>query len=232
VRATVGNTRDHRANDPVYIEWQKQYQAEQAAAQAADPETQFRRMADAQAHATRELILTGYITDELLPGVTRINGRKVLEEPAIRNFKWFADNTPTFKKYMCDVFLSAAERSDLAPIAPNYTALHNLMLAYAAYPDEPVEVVPVVVGTRTPSEIAAEKYKARMTEIVVHDPIDNKGYTEFDLERCDSAKERRLRRLMEGKIGNNRYDEYLEIKDIQQQQESDRVRRAERGEEN
>ena len=111
-----------------------------------------------------------------------------------------------------DVY-AALKRNDLAPTANNFGTLHRLLLQYGAYPDEPVQVVtpaPVEeVETRTPSEIAEAKYKARMTEIVVYDPIDNKGYTEFDLEnKVDAKTERRLRRLMEGKIGNNNYDTY------------------------
>jgi cysteine synthase len=61
-------------------------------------------------------------------------------------------------------------------------------------------------------------YRERLTKIVVYDPIDNKPYTEFDLEQCDSRTELRLRRLMEGRIGSSTYDTYMEIQDIKQQQ--------------
>ena len=84
-----------------------------------------------------------------------------------------------------------------------------------------------MIDTRTPSEIAEAKYKSRMTEIVVYDPNTNIGYTEFDLEnKVDSKTELRLRRLMEGRIGNNLYDVYLEIKDIQAQQAAEKARKA------
>jgi hypothetical protein len=230
----MNRARDRREGTPAYEEWkasrqleieeeQRQREAAQAEADAQNPELQFKRSMDAEAQAIRELILTGYVPDSILPGVTRIGGRKVLEEPAIRNWKYFAESTASFHYYMARPLLNAAERSDLAPVAPNYLALHNLMLQYSAYPEPPAQ--PVVTETQmvqepqqvlTPSEIAEAKYKARMTDIVVYDPIDNKGYTEFDLEnKVDSKTELRLRRLIEGKIGNEHYAEYMNRKDWQ-----------------
>ena len=79
----------------------------------------------------------------------------------------------------------------------------------------------------SPTEQAEAKYKARMTEIVVYDPLTNAGYTEFDLEnKVDSKTELRLRRLMEGNIGNERYTEYMNRKDWQAKQ-AEQVARGE-----
>jgi cytosine/adenosine deaminase-related metal-dependent hydrolase len=52
------SARDHHANDPDYIQWQKEYEAEQKAAQAADPEFQFKQAANAAAEANRHGVLT------------------------------------------------------------------------------------------------------------------------------------------------------------------------------
>ena len=121
-------------------------------------------------------------------------------------------------------------RNGLSPAnIGSYTIAHSILKLWNCYVDEvaPVEVAPVAIDTRTPSEIAEAKYKSRMTEIVVYDPNTNIGYTEFDLEnKVDSKTELRLRRLMEGRIGNNLYDVYLEIKDIQAQQAAEKARKA------
>lgn len=235
-------TRNRRVNDPTFLEYladqakeQAAIKAEQdalaAAADAADPMKAFQKASDAEAEATLNIIRTAYIPESLL-AVERLNGRVIAnEQAAISNWKYFAANTPSFKpEYMGRPLLDAAERSQIIPTAPAYTKLHELMLAFSAYvePEQAVAPPPVEeVETRTPSEIAEAKYKARMTEIVVYDPIDNKGYTEFDLEnKVDAKTERRLRRLMEGKIGNNNYDTFIEIKDAQFRRDQDIAARA------
>jgi hypothetical protein len=91
-------------------------------------------------------------------------------------------------------------------------------------PLPPVVVEPAVV---IPSEAAEQKYKARVTEIVVYDPLTNIGYSEFDLEHnVDAQTELRLRRLMEGNIGNERYQEYMKRQDEKARQASETNRIA------
>lgn len=81
--------------------------------------------------------------------------------------------------------------------------------------------------TMTPTEISEAKYKARLTEIVVYDPLTNIGYSEFDLEhKVDSKTELRLRRLMEGNIGDERYTEYMNRQDYKAQQAAETNRIA------
>ncbi len=231
----MNRARDHRTNDPTFIEWQKEYQAEQEAAkavvEAADPVLQAQRALDAEALAVQELLRTGYVPDSMLPGVERMNGRVIANEAAaIRNWKYFADTCPTFQHWMADALLSAAERSDLAPIAPNYLALHNLMLEYGAYPEPPAvtETAPITEEPmHTPSELAVLKHQDYMTKIV---GVDETGreWTDEAIDRELSAKDGlRLRRLFEsGTRGDSRLLIYREIQDIKAQQEAERERLA------
>jgi hypothetical protein len=207
----------------------------QTAAEAADPILSFQKVSDAEAQAALETIRTGYIPDSMLPGVERMNGRVIANEnAAIQNFKYFADTTPSFQLWMGYPLLNAAERSDLAPIASNYTALHNLMLVYSAYPDEPAQVAASASAVEepaqqvlTPSQQAERNYIKRRTDLVVHDPVTGRNFTEFDLEHeVDSKTELRLRRLMEGRIGNERYTEFLNIKDWQAKQQAETAAKA------
>jgi hypothetical protein len=101
MKATVRATRDRRANDPDFLQWQKEYQAEQDAATAeagdADPVAKAQKAMDAEAQAVLEIIRTGYIPDSLLSGVERINGRVLAnEKAAISNWKYSRTHAQRF----------------------------------------------------------------------------------------------------------------------------------------
>jgi hypothetical protein len=230
----VIHTRDRRVNDPTYIEWQRAYQAEQDAATAAaldaDPVAKAERSMDVEAQAIRQTILTGYIPESLLPGIARMNGCPIGNEKAvIQNFKFFAATNPSFKRWMGYPLLEAAERSDIAPIAPNYTALHNLMLAYSAYPDEPVQPVTqpeVTEAPMSPSDRAIVEHQNYCEEIIGHDE-SGKAWTMQMVDALPSKEMLRLLRLFEsGHRGSNLLTTYREMLDIKQQQEAERARIA------
>jgi hypothetical protein len=228
--------RDHRSG-PAFEAWKIERQAEidaekaaQDAAAANDPVAIYAATANAEAQAIRELVLTVYVPDSILPGVERIGGMKVIEEPAIRNWKHFADTCSTFQRWMARPLLDAAERSDIAPIASNYLALHNLMLQYSAYPEPPAQ--PVVTETQvevpvlTPSEQAVIDHQRYLEEIVGIDELGTQ-YTEAMLDELPSKQALRLRRLFEsGHRGSNLLTVRREILDIKQVQDAERERIA------
>ena len=157
---------------------------------------------------------------DFLKGYGAVNTSENLSEAqAQRDMDSFLQTT-CFRKSNLNARLIIKTLNDagLMPFEENLHTVDAFLRSTNAYP-EPT--------TMTPSEIAEAKYKARMTEIVVFDPLDNRGYTEFDLEHCDSSKERRLRRLMEGRIGNDKYDEYLERRNIQHALDLARAKAAE-----
>lgn len=219
-------TRDRRVNDPIYLQYLDDLAKEQAAIKAeqdalADqtPEAMYERAADAEAQTILELLRTGYVPESVLP-VERINGRSVVQSAKINNFKWFAENEPNFERWMAEQLIDCAFRNDIVPVAPNYKKLHELMLQCSAYeePAQPVAQPEVEKPEQvlTPSQLAEQHYMQRRTNIVVHDPVSGKDFTEYDLEHnVDSKTELRLRRLMEGRIGNEQYDEFLSRKDWQ-----------------
>jgi hypothetical protein len=231
----VIRARDHRSG-PAYDQYLLDRQAEIAAEQAAaaqTPEAQFKSAID-ELHATeREAVLNSPISDENLSKFGVIDRSAFTEaqvESAMEAFKSTSDyvRSPANAKVLVNFIV----RNKLSPgVFNSYMLAHKVLQLWAAYPDattpEPTaDPVPApAVDPRTPSEIAAAKYRVRMSKIVVYDPIDNKPYTEFDLEQCDSKTELRLRRLMEGRIGSSTYDTYMEIQDIKAQQAAELARK-------
>jgi hypothetical protein len=234
-------TRDENRG-PAYADWvaeravevseEQGLQAEaQAATEAADPVKAFQKASDAEAQAVLEIIRTGYIPHSILPGVERMNGRMIANEAAaIRNFKYFAESTASFQYWMGRPLLDAAERSDLSPIAPNYLALHNLMLQYGAYPEPPAqEVAPALVEeqpTLTRSEQAIHDHDAYVNAVVGTDEL-GRQYTEAMLDELPSKQALHLRRLFEsGHRGSNLLTLRREILDTKQIQDAERARIA------
>jgi len=240
--------RDVRTNDRAYQEWQAARaleveqengaaQAAQAALDAANPVKTFQQASNAEAQAVLETIRTGFVPESILP-VERLNGRMIVnEQAAINNFKYFAESTASFHYYMADALLSAAERSQIIPTAPAYTALHNLMLQFGAYPEPPAQPAveqPVAVAEevvmRMPSEIAEARRYDFFHKVVVTDPRPEKygtKYAEADLRRLPATEERFLRRYAEkGHSGSAAYDEYLEVKDKQSARDAEIAQRG------
>jgi hypothetical protein len=243
MRATTGNARDHRSNDPIYLEYladlakeQAAIKAEQdalaAADEAADPELQFKRAADAEAQTVLELLKTGFVPESILP-IERLNGRVIANEQAmINNWRFFAENTPSFKPdYMGRPLLDAAFRSQIIPTAPAYTALHNLMLQYGAYPEPPAQPVVTETVVEVPpvlsrSEQAVIDHQRYCDEIIGHDE-SGKGWTMQEVDALPSKEMLRLLRLFEqGHRGSNLLTIRREILDLKQQQDAERERIA------
>lgn len=223
----MNRARDHRSG-PAYEQWlidrQKEIEAE--------PEFQFRQAANAEAEANRKGVLTTRMNEAYLSKFGTVVHPPFSEDQvpfAIEHFQ--AESDYVKSRGNAAVLVDFIERNNLSPAnIGSYQIAHAILKLWAAYPDEvaPIEAAPVVVDTRTPSEIAEAKYKARMTDIVVYDPFTKIGYTAFDLEnKVDSRTELRLRRLMEGKHGNNLYDAYMEIQDIKHRQAAELAQKAE-----
>lgn len=131
-----------RQLSPAYQDFLKERQAEldeekrqSDAAQAADPTVQAQSAMNSLALAEREAVLNVPLSEEYLLG-ERLNGR---EMPANypRVLRAWADATPSFKRYMGDVLLSTFLLNDLTPTAENFTRVHEMLISYSAYPDEP-----------------------------------------------------------------------------------------------
>jgi len=234
------SARNRREGDPDFLEWQRSYQAEQdaakaaadaaqAAVEAADPVLAFQKASNAEAQAIRELILTGYVPESILP-VERIGGRRIVESAKISNFKWFADNTQTFERWMAGQLIDVAFRSDIAPVAANYLALHNLMLSFSAYiepVEQPAVTEPEVVEpVLSRSEQMVIAHHAYVNDVV---GVDEAGreWREVELDQLPAKDALRLRRLFEkGHRGSSLLDTYHEIKDIQQARDVEIARRG------
>jgi hypothetical protein len=224
-------SRDNREGTPAYEQWKVERAAEIAAEQAADPEFQFKQAANAEAEANRRGVLTMPMNEEYLKTFgTVVHPPFDESKVAFIMDKFKNEYDYVSSRGNAHVLVDFLDRNNLSPASlESFKLAHAILKLWNCYEDTvaPVEVAPVVVDTRTPSEIAEEKYKTRMTEIVVYDPHTNIGYTEFDLEnKVDSKTELRLRRLMEGKIGNELYTEYMNRKNWQAARDAEIARLA------
>lgn len=221
----MNRSRDNNRG-PAYDQWvidraaevaeeQRQQAEAQAAADAADPVLAFQKASDAEAQAIRELILTGYVPESVLP-VERIRGRQVNESAKISNWKHFATTCPTFQRWMAEQLIDTAFRSDIAPIAPAYLALHNLMLQYGVYVEPVQEVAPAVEEPAQQVLTPSEQFKVNQVKLdTVIGIVDGVEITERYLNSLPSRQELIIRRKLEkGHSGDSNFDEYLERRDV------------------
>jgi len=232
-------TRNRRVNDPAFLEYladqakeQAAIKAEQDALAAQDPTVMYQQAVNTEAEAVLKILRTAYIPESLLP-IERLNGRVIGNTDAmIRNWQFFAANTPSFKaKYMGRPLLDAAERAQIIPTAPAYTALHELLLQYGAYPEPPAQPVVTETVVEVPpvlsrSEQAVIDHQRYCDEIIGHDE-SGKGWTMQMVDALPSKEMLRLLRLFEqGHRGSNLLTIRREILDLKQQQDAERERIA------
>jgi hypothetical protein len=225
------SARDHHANDPDYIQWQKEYEAEQKAAQAADPEFQFKQAANAEAEAKRKGVLTTPLNEAYLATFGTIV-RPPYDESKV---EYFMDRFKNESDYVRSrgnaiVLVDFLDRNNLSPASlESFKLAHAILKLWAAYPDE---VTPVEVEQQPAQSVLSRSDQAivehqNYIELIVGTDEYGKSWTAAELDRLPAKDELRLRRLFEkGHRGSNLYDVYREIKDIQQQQEVERNRIA------
>jgi hypothetical protein len=225
------SARDHHANDPDYIQWQKEYEAEQKAAQAADPEFQFKQAANAAAEANRHGVLTMPMNEAYLATFGTIV-RPPFDESKVA---YFMDRFKNEFDYVSSrgnarVLVEFIERNNLSPASlESFKLAHAILKLWRCYPDEfaPVVEEQPAQPVLSRSEQAIVDHQNYIERIVGTDEY-GKSWTDEMIDRELNAKDGlRLRRLFEkGHRGSNLYDVYREIKDIQQQQEAERNRIA------
>jgi hypothetical protein len=237
------NMRDSRANDPDYIQWQREYAAEQQAAQAAaasTPEAQYQATVNQLYVEERNDVLTGTISDENLSKFgTVVRGRCSEEQTnlARTEFRQMATDyvrTPANGWALCNM----VTRNGLHPgNAHSYLLCHKILQLWNGYPDATVPVEQPAQPTRysnvevvdprstlSPSDRAVYDHQMYIDKIVGHDEM-GKGWTEAELDQLDSKSELRLRRLFEqGHRGSNLLTLRREILDIKAQQDAERER--------
>lgn len=250
------SARNRRVNDPAYVQYLADVAKEQAeskaaldaaldAAQEADPMKAFQKASDAEALALQELLRTGFVPESVLPGVERINGRKVVESVQISNWKYFADTCLTFQRWQAEQLIDASLRNDIAPVAANYLALHNLMLQYGAYvePAQPAVEQPVAVAEEvvfvdragyewtqsainalSASDRAGVNHQIYCEKTLGHSE-DGKAWTMQMIDRLPSNEMRSLLLLFE-RGHRSRADQYFDVKDAQKARDAEIARRT------
>jgi hypothetical protein len=237
------NMRDSRANDPDFIAWQKDYQAEQDAAQAAaasTPEAQYKAALNELHAAERDAVLHGVISDvNLAKFGTVVRGscseeQKVLARTEFREMATDYVRNSANRTTLC----AMVDRNGLHPGNPySYLLCHEICKLWGLYTTEAdpepqpttryadVEIVDPR-STLTPSERAIYDHQQYIDKIVGHDEL-GKGWTEAELDQLPSKDELRLRRLFEqGHRGSNLLTIRREVLDIKAQQDADRARQA------
>jgi hypothetical protein len=227
-----------RQLSPAYTEYlkDKQAEADQAAADAVaaeaarianDPVLSFQQSANTQAEVERNVVLNGVVNELYLAQFGHYRKGTCSEDQKVAARVKFREAAKDYIRNNSNgaVLVAMVDRNGLHPgDVESYLICHEILKIWGGYVDadpiaEPAQPVAEPEVILTPSQQADKDYEYRHTVIVVYDPIDGKGYTEFDLDtKVSSQTELRLRRLMEGKVGNNRYDEYMQTQDIKHQQ--------------
>jgi hypothetical protein len=125
-------------------------------------------------------------------------------------------------KMLCDM----VDRNHLHPGAlASYLLCHALLQHWSGYPDLVVPVEqPAPVEVLTPSEQFAVDQVNLDTVFAIVDGVE---ISERYLNSLPSRDELKIRRKLEkGHAGNQTFDTYLEIKDIQHQQAAEKARKA------
>jgi hypothetical protein len=188
-----------RRQDVTYQEYLRDQKAEQEAEQTrldaerdADPTLMAQKAMDASALATRETLLNGVAGEDLLPNVERRNGKIIGDmDAARRNFQFFK-RCSTFKPWMEKQLLTYATQHDIAPVAPAFLALHNLLLEYGCY-EEPV-AAPVAVERVEPAVFTDHRgYQWTQSEIDELPPdqrasLNHQIYTDQIIGHDESGK--------------------------------------------
>jgi hypothetical protein len=230
---------------PAFEQWRSERQAEidaekaaQDAAAAQNPTAIYAATANAEAEATRQLVLTGRLSDTYMSGFGTIVRQPFTEAQVDTAMSRFMADTADYVKTKANakVLIEFLYRNNISPAAcSSYRIGHAILKLWAAYPDleKPVAQItqpaPKVVAepVLTPSEAAAKKYHDDRTIIVVTDPATGQQFTEFDLSRLNAVEERRLRRIAEkGNSFGSVYEGFLDVKDAQFARDQEIARRA------
>jgi hypothetical protein len=244
--------RDRRVNDPAYIEWQREYQAEQDAAKiaadaaqaaadraaASTPEAQYKSAINELHTEERNAVLNGVISDVNLSKFGIIKRGRCSEEQKVAARIEFRKVATDYVRNEANgqILCAMVDRNRLHPGAvESYLLCHAICKLWGLYTDEvaPVEqpvaqpepeVVAQPVLTR--SEQAILDHQRFMEEIVGTDEL-GRQWTAFELDQLPAKDELRLRRLFEqGHRGSNLLTTRREILDIKQQQDAERERIA------
>jgi hypothetical protein len=207
--------------------------AAQAEADAQDPVKAFQNVANAEAEQSRQLVLSGVLSDEYLSGFGAIVRQPFTEAQVDTAMAQFMAETHDYirTKPNAKVLIAFLYRNNISPAAcSSYRIGHAILKLWAAYPDaeKPVAQIaqsaPKVIAepVLTPSEQAVIDHQRYCEEIIGHDE-SGKGWTMQMVDALPSKEMLRLLRLFEqGHRGSNLLTIRREVLDIKQQQDAER----------
>ena len=236
--------RDHRSG-PAFEQWKIERQAEidaekaaQDAAAAQNPAAIYAATANAEAEATRQLVLTGRLSDTYMSGFGTIVRQPFTEAQVDTAMAQFMSEVSDYVKTRANakVLTEFLYRNNISPAAcSSYRIGHTILTLWAAYPDaeKPVAQQPVpqtveepAQSVLTPSEQAVIDHQIYCEKIIGHDE-SGKGWTMQMVDALPSKEMLRLLRLFEqGHRGSNLLTVRREVLDIKAQQEAERNRIA------
>jgi hypothetical protein len=236
-------TRNRRVNDPVYEEYLADRAKEEAAEKAAqetaaaqDPTVMYQQVANQEAEASRQSVLSGVLNDEYLSQFGTIVRQPFNESQVEVAMDQFMAETPDYVQTRANakVLTEFLWRNNISPAAcGSYRLTHAILRLWNGYPDlekpvaQPKVLEVAAEPVLTPSERAAKKYHDDHTIIVVTDPDTGRQFTEYDLSQLNAVAERRLRRIAEkGTSFGSVYEGFLDVKDVQFARDQDIANRA------
>jgi hypothetical protein len=239
--------RDRRVNDPAYIEWQKEHQAEldaekaaQAVAAAQDPTVMYQQAANAEAGAQRDLVLNGVLSDEYLSQFGHIVREPFTEAQVSNAMEQFKAATPEYIQTRANakVLIEFLYRNNISPaVCGSYKLADAIIRLWNGYSDEvapqaePEVAAEPVADSRTRLWSPSEQYKvAQANKDKVIGIVDGVKITEKVLDSLPSRDELLIRRKLEkGHAGDSNFDEYLERRDLKFAQDQEIAHKGEGG---
>jgi len=226
----MNRARDHRTNDPSFLEWQAARALEieqekaaadaaQAAAEAADPVKAFQKSVNMLAEEIRTAILTGQrLTDDVLQ-IEHVQGRSVNEDVAVQNVNWWANNqgrAAGFQNYMFSFLYDFVKVNDGSPTAETFQKCFQLLKDYNCLPEAPVAQPVITEVVAEPVLTPSEQFKVNQVNLdTVFAIVDGVEISERYLNSLPSRDELKIRRKLEkGHSGDSNLDEYLERRDV------------------
>jgi hypothetical protein len=238
----MNRARDRREGTPAYEQWLIDRQAEidaekaaQAAAEAADPVKAFQNVANAEAEASRQLVLTGRLSDQYMSDFGAVVRQPFTEAQVDTAMAQFMAETADYIKTRANgkVLTEFIWRNNISPGArTSYRLAYKILQLWNCFPDaeNPVAQItqPAPEALAEPVLMPSEQFKVNQTnKDTVLGVVNGREITERVLEAMDSKTALYTRRVLEkGFSGNQNYDTFLEVKDAQFARDAEIARKA------
>jgi hypothetical protein len=211
-------------------------EAAEAARIEADPILSYQKSTNELYAGEQHIVLHGVVDERYLAQFGTVKrGRCSEEQKTAARIEFRRVATDYIRNEANGAILCAmVDRNGLHPGAvESYLLCHKVLLLWAGYPDVVVEEAPIVEVAPVVEEVEpvltpSERFKVDQVNLdTVFAIVDGVEISDRYLNSLPSRDELKIRRKLEkGHAGNQTFDTFLEIKDIQFARDADIARRA------